>query len=114
MTHLIPHLIPLGNSVPVAMNYYAMATAESFRQAIEMPSSTGGGSVSGSNCGSIKEHAETIGSCHEAQKHPDFVEETKVLMATRGVQMDGIMGDIGLEPTTPTISNQRSYGQVSP
>ena len=98
----------LGNSVPVAMNHYAMATAESFRQAIEMPSSTGGGSASGSNCGSIKEDTETISGCSEARKNPDSIEETGVLMAAGGVLMDGLMGDTELESVTSTMSTWRS------
>jgi integrase len=98
----------LGNSVPVAMNHYAMATAESFRQAIETPAASFGGSSGGSKCDSIRRNAGDVSSLEEAQKNPAFPEKCGVLRATDRVQtragLVAVMGDTELESVTSTMS----------
>jgi len=64
----------LGNSVPIAMKHYAMATADSFRKAIEVATVLDGGSISGSKCGSIANGAAALSNPVEARKNPRFSE----------------------------------------
>ncbi len=97
----------LGNSVPVAMAHYAMATAESFQRAIK-DESTVVGSKSGAICGSIPKGAESIPREIETQKNPDSIEKTGVPMAVYGSSMGNLIGDTGLEPATSTMSTWRS------
>ncbi len=92
----------LGNSVPVAMAHYAMATAESFQRAIAEGTSAGG-AKSGAICGSIPMGAESIASQAEAQKNPGNQETSRVEMAGCGTGMGTIVGEEGLEPPTSTV-----------
>jgi hypothetical protein len=80
-----------------------MATADSFRKAIEVATVLDGGSISGSKCGSIANGAAALSNPIEAQKNPDFPREIEVLMGAEVVQMDGKMGDEGLEPPTFSV-----------
>jgi len=92
----------LGNSVPVAMAHYAMATAESFQRAIA-EGTFGGGSKSGAICGSIPMGTYGIPSQTGERKNPGFQEENRVEMAGCGSCKGAVMGEEGLEPTTSTL-----------
>jgi integrase len=88
----------LGNSVPVAMAHYAMATAESFQKAIVNPTTE-----SGSKSGSIGKDSPSIPSREEQEKSPEIPMEIEAEMAGCGSAMGAIMGEEGLEPPTSTL-----------
>ncbi len=101
----------LGNSVPVAMRHYAMATDESFQAAADpagqtvtrspkpAPSENGG-----STGGSIPTVYGDIEQEPENEKTPLSAEETGVSIVRDSSGNYYLMGDIGFEPTTSTMS----------
>lgn len=82
----------LGNSVPIAMKYYAMASAESFQRA----SAVDGGHIGGhimSDSPVITSHSM------EGQKQQNPV-KNGVLIAADEYSQDVKVGRAGLEPAT--------------
>ncbi len=105
----------LGNSVPVAMRHYAMATDESFQAAADpngetvtrkepkepaFPSDAENGGCPG---GSISGESGAIGEEVPKQQTPVFAGKTGALIVQDSAGHYWVMGDEGLEPPTSSV-----------
>ncbi len=97
----------LGNSLPVAMTHYAMATAESFQRAIQEGAKSVGAN-GGAICGSIPTGSEAISNQTEQRKNPEIRREIRVPMVEDGSSLNGLVGGTELESVTSTMSTLRS------
>ena len=104
----------LGNSVPVAMAHYAMATAESFQRAT-LEGAQKSGAKSGAIFGSIAQNDQAIEAHQDKQENPESQEKSRVLVADDGSTAPTnrstiliSMGGTELESVTSTMSTLRS------
>jgi hypothetical protein len=103
----------LGNSVPVAMRHYAMATDESFISAADPDGQTvtrpprkpdtENNTIGGCPGGSISGGYGAIEQQPENERTPVFAEKTGVCIVQDSSGNYYLMGDTGLEPVTPSV-----------
>ncbi len=94
----------LGNSVPVAMAHYAMATAESFQKATGLPPVSSGGSIGGS----ISSSNPVINEDSENEKTPEIIVNSEGLDTRVYSTISESVGGTELESVTSTMSTLRS------
>lgn len=96
----------LGNSTPVAMKHYAMATDEAFQAAADPTGQTvtrkpkPNTPASGSSCGSISGISGAIGRTHKGTTDADSPDKTQCFIVEDSAGGYYLVGLAGLEPAT--------------
>lgn len=100
----------LGNSVPIAMKHYAMATAESFLAASTDPTCS---TICSNSC-SIPSGSDSLTKETETRKNPDSLAKSGVMMVPEGFGLMALVGDAGQEQNQDPSGNEKEPSKLVP